>query len=192
MVVAPRALVVLKWFDPVRGFGFVKSADGGPDALLPAAVVEAAGNPALPDGSTLEVEVIEGRKGPQVSQIHTVDTTRARPTERRAERRPERGAERGAERDADKRPRRPEPPRAVEGGPPGGTITEDVLGTVKSYDTERGFGFVRRDDGERDVFVHARTLERTGIIVVEMGQRVRMTVRQGDKGPDATVVTLEA
>jgi CspA family cold shock protein len=180
MVVAPRALVVLKWFDPVRGFGFVKSADGGPDALLPAAVVEAAGNPALPDGSTLEVEVIEGRKGPQVSQIHTVDTTRARPTERRAER------------DADKRPRRPEPPRAVEGGPPGGTITEDVLGTVKSYDTERGFGFVRRDDGERDVFVHARTLERTGIIVVEMGQRVRMTVRQGDKGPDATVVTLEA
>jgi CspA family cold shock protein len=45
-------------------------------------------------------------------------------------------------------------------------------GTVKSYNGERGFGFIQPDDGSRDVFVHATALERAGIRDLVQGQKV--------------------
>jgi CspA family cold shock protein len=66
-------------------------------------------------------------------------------------------------------------------GGPGSTVE----GMVKFFNLEKGFGFVIPDDGSKDVFVSARMLERLGLSHLEPNQRVRMTVRMGQKGPMA-------
>lgn len=165
--------VTLKWFDPARGFGFVKLADGSADALLPGALVRAGGHGPLPDGATLVVDLIDGRKGRQVSVIHSVDTSTAVPAAPKVAA----GARPGGDRRME--PRRPPPAAAAEPGEP-------VEGTVKWYNGEKGYGFIASDGGGRDVFVHVRTLEAAGLSGLEENQRVRMTVRQGEKGPEAS------
>ena len=49
---------------------------------------------------------------------------------------------------------------------------------------------IRPDDGSRDVFVSARTLTRAGLATLATDQRVRVTVRYGDKGPMASTIDL--
>jgi CspA family cold shock protein len=66
-------------------------------------------------------------------------------------------------------------------GGPGSTVE----GMVKFFNPEKGFGFVIPDEGGKDVFVSARMLERLGLSHLEPNQRVRMTVRMGQKGPTA-------
>ena len=51
-------------------------------------------------------------------------------------------------------------------------------GKVKWYDADKGFGFIAVDDGGKDVFVHIKALERSGIKALESGQRVRVTTTQ--------------
>ena len=47
-----------------------------------------------------------------------------------------------------------------------------ATGTVKFFNSQKGFGFIQPDDGGRDVFVHATALERAGIITLQAGQKV--------------------
>lgn len=57
-------------------------------------------------------------------------------------------------------------------------------GTVKWFNTTKGFGFIRPDDGGKDVFVHITALEASGMKGLNEGQRVNyqvMTDRRGDK-----------
>jgi CspA family cold shock protein len=68
--------------------------------------------------------------------------------------------------------------------------TETVEGTVKFFDAAKGFGFVKPDDGGKDVFISARILTRAGIGALETDQRVRVTTRLGPKGPMAEDLTL--
>jgi CspA family cold shock protein len=51
-----------------------------------------------------------------------------------------------------------------------------IAGTVKWYREDKGFGFIARDDGDDDVFVHASTLQQTGVQVLNAGQRVRFEI----------------
>jgi CspA family cold shock protein len=68
--------------------------------------------------------------------------------------------------------------------------TEECLGSVKWYNVEKGFGFVAQDRGGKDVFVHATTLDRSGLNELAEGQRVRMQISQGQKGPQARSIEL--
>ena len=68
--------------------------------------------------------------------------------------------------------------------------SETVEGVVKFFSAEKGFGFVQTDQGGKDVFVHIKALERSGIKALETGQRVRCTTTQGQKGPQADTVAL--
>lgn len=47
-----------------------------------------------------------------------------------------------------------------------------ATGTVKFYNTQKGYGFIVPDDGSKDVFVHATALERAGIRGLNEGQKV--------------------
>ncbi|HIJ39435.1 MAG TPA: cold-shock protein, partial [Rhodospirillaceae bacterium] len=53
-----------------------------------------------------------------------------------------------------------------------------------------GFGFIAVDDGGKDVFVHIRALEKSGLRSLEPEQRVRLTITQGQKGPQAESVAV--
>jgi cold shock protein len=65
-----------------------------------------------------------------------------------------------------------------------------VAGTVSWFDAEKGFGFITRDDGMKDVFVHISALERSGLSLLSGGQRVVVDVTEGRKGPEAARVRL--
>jgi CspA family cold shock protein len=62
-------------------------------------------------------------------------------------------------------------------------------GTVKWFNETKGFGFITRDDGEKDCFVHHSGIRGTGIKNLSEGQRVEFDVVQGAKGPAAQDVT---
>ncbi len=63
-------------------------------------------------------------------------------------------------------------------------------GSVKWFNEEKGFGFITRDNGEKDVFVHFRAIVGDGFKTLTEGQRVNFTVEQGQKGPQASDVSV--
>lgn len=63
-------------------------------------------------------------------------------------------------------------------------------GTVKWFNSSKGFGFIQRDQGE-DVFVHFRAIVGDGYRSLEEGQRVKFNVTQGPKGPQAENVIVD-
>ncbi len=67
---------------------------------------------------------------------------------------------------------------------------ERVVGTVKWFNNEKGFGFIAREDGP-DVFVHHTGIQGSGFKSLEEGQKVTMEVKQGPKGPQAENVIPE-
>ena len=62
-------------------------------------------------------------------------------------------------------------------------------GTVKWFDNAKGYGFVSRENGGKDVFVHHTAIEGTGYKSLEEGQRVQFDVTAGQKGDQAVNVS---
>jgi CspA family cold shock protein len=55
-------------------------------------------------------------------------------------------------------------------------------GTVKFFNTAKGFGFIRPDDGSKDVFVHVSAVERAGLGSLSEGQKLSFELEQGKDG----------
>src|SRR5262249_10231793 len=68
-----------------------------------------------------------------------------------------------------------------------GSFPMAMAGTVKFFNAERGYGFIKPDDGGRDVFVHITAVERAGLKSLTAGQRISFDVDPGkkSKGPHA-------
>ena len=159
----PPVGATVKWYNPDKGFGFVSLADGSGDAFLHVSVVERSGQGSVPPGATLEVRTGPGPKGPQVTELISVDASTASQ----------------------------EPPRRARPAyPPADRPTVEETGTVKWYNAMKGFGFIGPDQGGKDIFVHASALERTGIMGLAEGQRVAVDVADGQKGPEAVSLRL--
>lgn len=63
-------------------------------------------------------------------------------------------------------------------------MADQVTGTVKWFNDEKGFGFIEQTDGP-DVFVHHTAIQADGFKSLKEGQSVTMEVTQGQKGPQA-------
>lgn len=61
-------------------------------------------------------------------------------------------------------------------------------GTVKWFDNAKGYGFISRENGGKDVFVHHTAIDGTGYKSLEEGQKVSFEVTQGPKGDQAVNV----
>jgi len=163
----PPVRAVVKWFKPERGFGFVELTDGSWDAFLHASVLERNGITAVQAGETLEIRVAPGQKGPQVTEVISVDSSTAAPPAARRSAYPAAG--------------RPTPSTEE---------TVEEAGTVKWFNAQKGFGFIVRDEGGKDAFIHASVLERSGVATLSEGQRVLIDIAEGRKGPEAVRVRL--
>ncbi|MBI2536840.1 MAG: cold-shock protein [Gemmatimonadetes bacterium] len=65
-----------------------------------------------------------------------------------------------------------------------------ITGTVKWFNDAKGFGFIVRDDGGKDVFVHHTAINAQGFKSLREGQKVEFDVVEGQKGPAAANVTV--
>ena len=161
----PPVQGVVKWFNPDKGFGFVELSDGSGDAFLHGSLLAQSGINAVQPGETLEVRVGPGHKGPHVTEIISVDSgTAGPPTPRQAKF------------------------RATASSHPSSDTAVEATGTVKWFNAERGYGFIARDGGGEDVFVHASALEKSGLTDLAQGQPVIVDGVEGPKGLEATGV----
>ena len=160
----PPVQATVKWYNPEKGFGFVELASGG-DAFLHVSVVERSGNSTMLPGASLEVRAAPGQKGLQITEILSVDTSTALQEQPRRE--------------------RPERPSQLSD-----QVAIEEIGTVKWYNPDKGFGFIDRDRGGKDIFVHASALTRGGLTELSEGQRVAVDMVEGSKGPEAVSVRL--
>ena len=172
MAEGPEVDAVVKWFNGDKGFGFVELGDGSGDAFLHIAVLQAAGRQSVLPGSKMRVATAQGPKGRQVARVIEVDESTA----------------------AEQAPRRDRPPRA-DGGPGRGrdmardlSSAVEMTGTVKWFNTDKGFGFIAPDGGGKDVFVHISVLGRSGLAGLAEGQAVSMRVIETPKGREAVSV----
>lgn len=165
----PTLQAIVKWFNSEKGFGFVELTDGSGDVFMHARALEAAGHEAVDPGATLTVRVGIGQKGRQVTEVVAVDTSTA-------EVRPRSG------------PRTSGPREGGGGFSRDAGPTEELVGAVKWYNPEKGFGFIAPDRGGKDVFVHVTALQRSSVSSLAEGQRVRVSVGQGPKGPEVRMV----
>jgi CspA family cold shock protein len=158
----------VKWFNAGKGFGFVTLEDGA-DVFLHSSVIMNSGT-AVNEGDRVRVRVGQGQKGRQVTEILEVEASGG---------------------SAGRPPARPPGPPRQSGPPVNRGPAVDVRGTVKWYNQQKGFGFIRPEDGSKDVFVHASTLARAGLDQLPEGTRVTIKVVQGAKGPEATEIGLD-
>jgi CspA family cold shock protein len=76
------------------------------------------------------------------------------------------------------------------GGAMRGSFPMANTGTVKFFNGERGYGFIKPDDGGRDVFVHITAVERAGLKDLAEGQRITFEVEPDKKGKGPKAVNL--
>ncbi|MDI9485565.1 MAG: cold shock domain-containing protein [Bacillota bacterium] len=63
-----------------------------------------------------------------------------------------------------------------------------MLGKVKWFNAEKGYGFIERDDGQGDVFVHFSAIQQEGFKTLQEGESVEFEITEGDRGPQASNV----
>jgi cold shock protein len=168
---------VVKFFNAQKGFGFVVRDDGGEDVFVHISAVEQAGLTGLADGQPLGFTLVD--RGGKVSATDLkidgdplpVTSGSSAPRERTD--RPERGGFGGG---------------GDRGGGPQRQLTgEKATGTVKFFNAMKGFGFVQRDDGQPDAFVHISAVERAGMSNLNEGDRLEFEIEVDRRGKFAAV-----
>ncbi|WP_419809001.1 cold-shock protein [Sphingomonas sp.] len=175
---------VVKFFNGQKGFGFVVRDDGGEDVFVHISAVEQAGLSGLAEGQPLGFTLVD--RGGRISATDLkIDgepmavTDRAPPREPRdsggfGDRGPRQGG--GGFGGGDR------------GGAPQRELTgEKATGTVKFFNAMKGFGFIQRDDGQPDAFVHISAVERAGMPTLNEGDKLQFELEVDRRGKHAAV-----
>jgi CspA family cold shock protein len=153
---------VVKFFNPQKGFGFIVRDDGGEDVFVHISAVEQAGLTDLADGQPLEFTLVD--RGGRVSATNLRIEGEPMAVERSGG-----GGAGGA------------------GGPQRQLTGEKASGTVKFFNAMKGFGFIQRDDGQPDAFVHISAVERAGMPTLNEGDRLEFELEVDRRGKYAAV-----
>ena len=169
---------VVKFFNGQKGFGFIVRDDGAEDVFVHISAVEQAGLTGLAEGQQLGFTLVD--RGGKISAtdlkiegepLPAVD----RPREPREPRAGGFGGDRGGFGGGDR------------GGPQRQLTGERASGTVKFFNAMKGFGFIQRDDGQPDAFVHISAVERAGMSALNEGDRLDFELEVDRRGKHAAV-----
>jgi cold shock protein len=158
----------VKWFDAVKGYGFIAATDGLGDILLHFSVLRDFGRRSLPEGANLVVLARKRDRGRQAMRIVSLDLSTAIGPD------PEVAMQRASS--------RVDPASMLDNaGAP-----ERVV--VKWFNRLKGYGFVSRTENGVDIFLHMETLRRANIMDVVPGDQLSARIAEGEKGPLAVMV----
>jgi len=159
---------VVKFFNPQKGFGFIVRDDGGEDVFVHISAVEQAGLTDLADGQPLEFTLVD--RGGRISATNLRIEGEPMAVERSG------GGSAGAAGGG-----------GGGGGPQRQLTGEKASGTVKFFNAMKGFGFIQRDDGQPDAFVHISAVERAGMPTLNEGDRLEFELEVDRRGKYAAV-----
>ncbi len=159
----------VKFFNAQKGFGFIQREDGGEDVFVHISAVERAGLSNLAEGQGLEFTLVD-RGGKVSASDLKVDGELIAVAEGSG------GGDRGGDRGA---PRGEAPRRELTG--------ERATGTVKFFNAMKGFGFITRDDGQPDAFVHISAVERANMSTLNQGDRLEFDLEVDRRGKHSAV-----
>jgi cold shock protein len=165
---------VVKFFNAQKGFGFVVRDDGGEDVFVHISAVEQAGLTGLAEGQPMSFTLVD--RGGKISATdlkidgEPLPVTDSRPPRDRDDRGGDRGGGFGGG-----------------GGPQRQLTGEKASGTVKFFNAMKGFGFIQRDDGQPDAFVHISAVERAGMTSLNEGDRLNFELEVDRRGKHAAV-----
>ena len=166
---------VVKFFNAQKGFGFVVRDDGGEDVFVHISAVEQAGMVALAEGQPLGFTLVD--RGGRISA-----------TDLKIDGEPMAVTDRGPPRDRDEGHGAPRGGDRGAGGAPQRQLTgEKATGTVKFFNAMKGFGFIQRDDGQPDAFVHISAVERAGMATLNEGDKLEFELEVDRRGKYAAV-----
>ena len=159
----------VKFFNGEKGFGFIAREDGGDDVFVHISAVEQAGLQGLASGQPLGFTLVD-RNG-RISAIDLKIDGEPMPLDTPAPRgEPREGGAGGF------------------GGRPRRQLTgERATGEVKFFNASKGFGFIKRDDGGADCFVHISAVERAGMYGLNEGDRLAFDIEVDDRGKYSAV-----
>jgi CspA family cold shock protein len=160
---------IVKFFNGQKGFGFIVRDDGGEDVFVHISAVEQAGLTGLAEGQPLDFTLVD--RGGRISATDLKIEGEPLPVQDRAPRE-DRGGFGGAERTD---------------GPQRQLTGEKASGTVKFFNAMKGFGFISRDDGQPDAFVHISAVERAGMVSLNEGDRLEFELEVDRRGKTAAV-----
>ncbi len=144
----------VKWFDVVKGYGFIVPDGGGADVLLHVTVLRRDGFQTAHEGARIVCEALERVRGLQAFRIVSMDdSTAVHPSQI--------------------------PSRANVSVTPTSGLERAV---VKWFNRLRGFGFLTQGEGTPDIFVHMETLRRYGLAELKPGDTVLVRYGPGSKG----------
>ena len=158
----PPILGVVKWFDPVKGFGFVLADAGGPDILLHVNVLRNFGQSSVADGARVELYAQETTRGVQATSIMAIH--------------PPEGSQSVALADI----------VGMEADDVAAAPLEPAR--VKWFDKSKGFGFANVFGKREDVFLHVEVLRQSGLSDLQPGEALAMRVIKGKRGNMAAEV----
>ena len=158
---------VVKFFNPQKGFGFIVREDGGEDVFVHISAVEQAGLTDLADGQPLDFTLVD--RGGRISATDL--KIEGEPMEVVRSSAPREGGREGG----------------FGGGPQRQLTGEKAQGTVKFFNSMKGFGFISRDDGQPDAFVHISAVERAGLPTINEGDRFEFDIEVDRRGKYAAV-----
>jgi len=155
----------VKFFNGQKGFGFIVRDDGGEDVFVHISAVEQAGLAGLAEGQPLGFTLVD--RGGKISATDLKIEGEPLPVTDRP------------------RPERTE--RTDRAGPQRQLTGERASGTVKFFNAMKGFGFIQRDDGQPDAFVHISAVERAGLPSLNEGDRLEFEIEIDRRGKYAAV-----